>query len=231
MISINIKEELLKLQDKKYLEFNLKLCPDTKKEMLGIKIPKLREISKKILKEENWKESLNNIDEKNFEETIIKGFIIAYAKISLEEKIEYIKKYIDLIDSWAITDVFIPALKIKPKDLEMFWNFILPYIESNKEFDVRFAIVSMKNYYLTDNYVDKVILNMDTIKHEGYYVKMAVAWTLAEIGNKYNEKLIKYLSSINNLDKFTYNKTLQKMIESYRIDNSQKHLLRKMKKK
>ena len=60
---------------------------------------------------------------------------------------------------------------------------------------------------------------------------MGVAWCLCEIGIKYNDKLIKYLKSNNNLDKFTYNKTLQKMIESYRIDNLQKDMLRKMKRK
>ena len=58
---------------------------------------------------------------------------------------------------------------------------------------------------------------------------MAIAWCLAEIGIKYNEKAIKYLSEKNNLDNFTYNKTLQKMRESYRIDKEQKILLKKMK--
>ena len=60
---------------------------------------------------------------------------------------------------------------------------------------------------------------------------MGAAWTLAEIGIKYNEKLMKYLENKNKLDKFTYNKTLQKMIESFRIDEKQKEVLRKMKRK
>jgi len=41
---------------------------------------------------------------------------------------------------------------------------------------------------------------------------------------------MKYLKKCN-LDKFTYNKTLQKMIESRRISDSQKDILRTMKKK
>ena len=60
---------------------------------------------------------------------------------------------------------------------------------------------------------------------------MAIAWTLSEIGIKYYSKLIEYMNSkTNNLDKFTYNKTLQKMRESYRINNIQKDELKKMKK-
>ena len=130
-----------------------------------------------------------------------------------------------------MTDTFVPALKIKDKELEVFWKFILTYLNSEKEFEVRFSIICMLDYYLIDSYIDKVIDILDNVKHEGYYVKMAIAWTLAEIGIKYNEKLMSYLKGKNNLDKFTYNKTLQKMIESYRIDLKQKEELKKMKRK
>ena len=89
----------------------------------------------------------------------------------------------------------------------------------------------MLDYFMTDEYVDEVLKELNNVTHEGYYVKMGVAWTLAEIGIKYNNKAMKYLKGKNNLDKFTFNKTLQKMIESYRIDSDQKDLLRKMKRK
>ena len=58
---------------------------------------------------------------------------------------------------------------------------------------------------------------------------MAVAWTFVEIGIKYYDKLIKYLKGNNKLDTFTYNKTLQKLRESYRISSEQKEELKKMK--
>lgn len=231
MIYIEVKNELLKLQDKKYCEFNSKLCPDTNKQMLGIRIPRLRELSKKILYEENWEKILKDLDSKYFEETIIKGFLIAYSKISLKEKLKYIREFLPEIDSWAITDSFVPTLKIKEKDLENFLEFILPYTKSEKEFEVRFAIIAMLDYYLTDKYIDKVISILDNIKHDGYYVKMAVAWTLAEIGIKFNKKAMNYLKSQNHLDKFTYNKAIQKMIESYRISSEQKVILKEMKQK
>ena len=114
----------------------------------------------------------------------------------------------------------------------MYWDFIMKYINSDKEFEVRFAIISMLDYYITDEYVDKVIKILNTIKHEGYYVKMGIAWTLAEVGIKYNNELLSFIiSNDNKLDKFTHNKTLQKMIESYRIDDKQKELLRSLKRK
>ena len=180
----NFKEVLNSLQDEEYKKFNAKLCPDTKKKMLGIRIPKLRNLAKSMLKEEEWKELVDNLDDEYFEEIILQGFIIAYAKCDIEEKFEIIKKFVPKIDSWAISDTFVPTLKIKEKDLEKVFKFITPYFNSKKEFEVRFAVIMLLDYYIIEEYIDEVIEILDNIEHEGYYVKMGVAWCLAEIRNK-----------------------------------------------
>lgn len=224
----NIKRRLLELQNEEYKKFNKKLCPDTNLKMLGIKIPVLRTIAKEIAKIRP-EEYLQNVENEYFEEVILEGLVIAYSKMPIEEKLELIKNFIPKIDSWAINDTFCPTLKIKDSEKEVVWDFLQPYLQSDKEFEVRFAVIMMLDYYITDEYVDKVIKKLDQIKNDGYYAKMAVAWTLAEIGIKYNEKAMKYLKNQNNLDKFTYNKTLQKLRESYRISPEQKEELKKMK--
>lgn len=229
---MEILKKLESLKDEKYKKFNSKLCPDTKLEMLGIRVPVLRKLAKEILKENlNWKEFVKNENTKYFEEVILQGLLIAYSKLEFEEKTKFIEIFVPRIDSWAICDTFVPTLKIKKAELEKYWNFIIPYTNSKKEFEIRFAVISMLDYFIIDEYVDKVIKILDSINNDGYYVKMGVAWTLAEIGIKYNSKAMIYLKENNNLDKFTYNKTLQKMIESFRIDINQKDDLRKMKRK
>ncbi len=226
-----IREELQNLADEKYAEFNQKLCPDTKKKMLGIRVPALRKLAQRIVKQYDLQEFLKQADDNCFEEIMLQGLVIAYSKMDMDEKLEYVKWFVPKIDSWGISDTFCPTLKIKPQDLEKVWKFILPYLKSQREFEVRFAVIMMLDYYLTDEYVDKVIEKLDQVSHEGYYVKMAVAWCLAEIGIKYNEKAMHYLKNKNHLDDFTYNKTLQKMRESYRIDKAQKEILKQMKRK
>lgn len=225
-----IRQELQSLVDEEYAKFNQKLCPDTKKKILGIRVPQLRKLAQKIVKQYDWKEFLKQANDNCFEEVLLQGFVIGYAKIEIDEKLEYIKWFVPKIDSWAISDTFCPTLKIKPKDLEKVWDFILSYLNSKEEFDVRFVIIMMLDYYITEEYVDQVLEKLDQVSHEGYYVKMAVAWTVCEIGIKFNDKAMKYLKGENHLDKFTFNKALQKMRESYRIDKKQKEELKKMKK-
>ena len=228
-----IREELIQISDSKLAEFTAKLCPDIdKKQILGIKIPELRKKAKDIAKSKDCKKYIEEAqnDSKYLEENILQGFVIGYSKIELKEKLNYIKKFIPKINNWLINDTVCSTLKVKKEqEKKILWNFIMPYLKSKKEFDVRFAVVLMLGNFITDEYVDEVIEKLDKINNKEYYVEMAVAWVLAEIGIKYNDKAMKYLKGKNNLDNFTYNKTLQKMRESYRISKEQKEELKLMK--
>ena len=130
----SIKQELQNLIDSEYAKFNQKLCPDTKKKMLGIRVPVLRKLAQKIVKEYNWQEFLKQADDNYFEEVLLQGLVIGYAKIPIDEKLEYIKWFVPKIDSWAISDTFCPTLKIKPQDLPKVWEFIQSYLTQVKNF-------------------------------------------------------------------------------------------------
>lgn len=58
---------------------------------------------------------------------------------------------------------------------------------------------------------------------------MAIAWAVSICIVKYYDNTLRYLQNCK-LDNFTYNKSIQKAIESYRISDEQKNILRKMKK-
>jgi 3-methyladenine DNA glycosylase AlkD len=164
------------------------------------------------------------------EEIILEGLVIAYSKNDLTKKLEHLKKYIPKINNWMINDTVCSTIKLSNSEQEIMWNFIQPYLKSENQFEVRFAVTTMLVNFLTDEYVDNVIQELNKVKNNGYYAEMAIAWTLAEIGIKFNDKAMKYLKGKNNLDKFTYNKTLQKMRESFRISPEQKEELKRMKK-
>lgn len=59
---------------------------------------------------------------------------------------------------------------------------------------------------------------------------MAVAWAISICYVKLPEPMMIYLNN-NTLDDSTYNKALQKIIESYRVDEETKKRIRCMKRK
>ncbi len=224
-----IEERLFKLADEKYKEFSSSLCPGSD-DMIGVRMPLLKDMAKDIAKQ-NVKRYLQNASDKYYEEIMLQGLTIGFAKqLNIEEIIEVLKKFIPKINSWGICDSLCSNLKITKKNMKKMWDFLTIYTNSKKEFELRFSLVMMLDYYLTDEYIDKVLEKIKKIKNEGYYVKMAAAWLIAEAYIKQKDKTKEFLKENKyNLDKFTYNKSLQKIIESNRIKEDEKNKIRKMK--
>jgi len=223
-----IKKKLKELSDQKYHDFHSSLCPGTEN-IIGVRVPILRNYAKELFKLQDWKETIKEINNEYYEEIMLQGMLIGQAKNEdINTIFKYIEKFVPNIDNWAICDTFCAGLKITPKYKEEMWHFIQKYLKSDKEFEVRFAVVMILDYYIEEQYLKKNFKIFDKIKHEGYYAKMAVAWAISICLIKFFDETVKYLES-SKLDDWTYNKSIQKAIESYRISREQKEFLRKMK--
>lgn len=229
-ISNKIKQELIQMSDSKYKSFHSNLCPGINN-ILGIRVPVLREYAKKLIKKYSFEELINNIDDEYYEEIILQGMLIGLnSKENFNVIKKYIEDYIPKIDNWAICDTFCAGLKIVNQNKENMWGFIKQYLDSDQEFYLRFAIVIILDYYIEEKYLEEIFRIFNNIQSEYYYVKMAIAWAISICLIKYYDKTINYLKNNSKIDKWTYNKSLQKAIESYRITKSQKELLKNMKK-
>ncbi len=167
-------------------------------------------------------------DSSVYEFNMLCGMVCALAKCDFEEKLEYVEKFIPSIDNWAVCDIVCGDLKDVKNNQERMYEFVLPYLKSQNEYEVRFAVVILMQYFVTDEYINDVLKIYDDIRHKGYYVKMAVAWGISICYVKYRNITLEYLASCN-LDDFTYNKSVQKMIESFRVSREDKEMLRSMK--
>ena len=224
-----IKKKLLELSDQKYKEFHGGLCPGTDN-IIGVRVPILRKYAQELFKEKDWKQTIEEIDNEYYEEIMLQGMLIGQEKNEeINIILKYVEKYVPKIDNWAICDIFCAGLKITKKYKKEMWNFIQKYLKSDKEFEIRFAIVMILDYYIDEEYLKEDFKIFDNIKHEGYYVKMAVAWAISICLIKYYEDTVEYLNK-SKIDNWTYNKAIQKAIESYRILDKQKDFLRKLKK-
>ena len=212
-------------EDKKFIDFNKKLI-FTKYEILGIKVPNMRKIAKEISKTDIIS-FLNNVENNTYEEVMIEGLTISYIK-DIDLCLKYFNKFINKIDNWAICDTCISSMKIVNKNKELFLRQIKKYIKSKDEYVVRVGVVLLLDYYIEDSYIDLVFDMINSINREEYYINMAIAWLVSVCFVKYRNKTFKYLKD-NKLNKFTYNKSIQKIIESYRVSIEDKDVLRNMK--
>lgn len=224
-----IKNKLFELADEKYKEFHGGLCPGVNN-IIGVRVPVLRNYAKELVKKYSLEELWNQIDDEYYEEIMLKGMIIGLSKKeNIDVVFNYIKQFVPKINNWAVCDVFCGGLKITKKYKEEMWNFIQTYIKSEKEFEIRFVIVMILDYYIEEEHLEKDFKIFDSITNKDYYVQMAIAWAVSICLIKFYDETVEYLKK-SKLDKFTFNKSLQKAIESYRISEDKKQYLRKMKK-
>ena len=224
----NIKDILNEYIDEKFKDFTSALIPGARP-ILGVRVPILRKFAKEIA-EGDWQTYLREATEDSYEEVAIKGFVIGYAKAELEVLLPYIAEHIEKINDWSLCDGFCSNLKVVKKHREEILEFLLPYAKIDDEFKQRVVAVMLMTYYLTDEYIDMTLKVLDNLKNEKYYCKMAVAWAIATAWAKQREKTYCYmLDGYNTLDDWSYNKAIQKMLESYRVSDEDKVMLRKMK--
>lgn len=212
-------------KDEKYRDFQYKLIPNAKN-IIGVRVPILRKIAKEIVKGD-WKNFLEKRNKETYEEIMLEGYVIGYGKMSIDEALKYLENFIPKIDNWAICDSSINTFKFTLKNKEKVYEFIRPYLVSEKEFVVRFAVIMLLTFYIDDQYIDEILEIMGKISNKAYYVQMAVAWTISVCYVKFPFKTEEFLVK-NLLDDFTHNKSIQKIKESFRVAEKDKLRLKSL---
>lgn len=225
--NIEIRNYLFENIDLEYRKFYEKLIPKEDK-ILGVRMPIIRKIGRKIAFN-NPEQYLKNPLDKYYEEKLLQAVIIGYIDTDIEKVFYYIEDFTKKIDNWSICDTFASSLKICGKYKEESFEFLNRFLKSEKPYEIRFAIVMYIFYFIEyENYLEKVYTIIDDIKNSDYYVKMALAWAVS-IGYKHHrEKTMIYLENCK-LDDFTYNKSIQKIIELKNTSKEEKIYLRNIK--
>ncbi len=189
------------LADSKYKEFSDSLVPGIE-HSFGIRIPILRDTAKKISKG-NYNEFLACKKGVYREEIMLEGLVMTLIKCDYPQMLEYIKVFADKI-------------------IEYFIYHENPWV-------VRFGFGCLLEFYLTDEYIDRVLEYVDSINSDFYYVQMMQGWLIATAVAKCRDKAIKFLQ-YNNLNATTQNMAVRKIRESNRISKEDKDLVIQFKK-
>ena len=195
------------------------------KNYYGVRLPILRKIAKQIAKEKRY--SFFEETHTTFEELTIHAYAIGYLNEDINTCLKYLKKFIPLVDNWSVNDSLCQNMKFARIYQKEVFDFLLTMKDSDNEWEVRIVAVTLLSHYLNDEYIDQVIDILDKLKATTYMSKMGVAWALATVMAKYEEKTLAYLPN-SSLDTWTFNKSLCKMRESFRVSEKAKEIISTM---
>ena len=226
MITEEIREELFRLQDSKYREFQIKLIPTvTPDSVIGVRTPALRKYAKELAKREEIGEFLSNLPHRYFDENQLHAFIISQLK-DFGRCMECVRAFLPYVDNWATCDQMSPKVFGKSKgDLLL---QIREWIASGDTYTVRFGIGMLMQHFLDEDFDPEYPELVAQIRSEEYYVNMMKAWYFATALAKQYEAVLPFIEG-RCLDDWTHRKAIQKSVESYRITQEQKQYLKSLK--
>ena len=224
----SFRTKLISLADDEYREFSMRGIP-CDRPFLGVRIPDIKKLVREI-PEKDFAEFLN-AEPVALEEVLARGFLIAH--LPYEKMLEVFNSQIALFDSWLVVDTFCASLRktLKGNESDFLDKKVEPLLNSENEFSVRAGLVFLLDFYVKFDYLFLIFDRAESLKNrDEYYIKMALAWLLAECFIKFPAETLAYLK-VSSLNKWTFNKIISKISDSRRVDPETKSALKRIRRK
>ena len=211
--------------DKQFDEFNSKII-NSGVATIGCKVPFVRKLAKNFTLEEVENFPLHQY----FEVDLLRGIVVSASKLPFAEKSKHMLNFAQNIENWAVCDS--STVKVPNAESDLYFDFFRSLLTSQQPFVCRYGVVNLMSSYLDEEHIDTVFSALASITQWGhYYFYMGVAWLVATAMAKCRDKTVAYMQGEGRqvLNKFTYNKALQKMRESFRVSPEDKQWTYSMK--
>lgn len=219
-----IINKLYNLQEEKYKNFHSKLLKNKNIKLIGVRTPELKKIAKEISKND-YNSFIKQNPHEVYEEAVLHGLILGYIKVGEKELLKLIDDFIPYIDNWATNDLTVSNLKAF-KNINI--KVINKYINSQNPWEIRFGLTLLLTYYINKENLDKIFKICDSITSTHYYVEMANAWLISMCYIKFPKESTQYLKTCK-LNKFTKNKAISKICDSYKVSDKEKENIKILK--
>ena len=219
--------ETLAQGNETYAAFNKRIV-NTKMPVIGVRVPDLRRLARELAPDMSAADISRLLTAKNksFDYVLLCGLLITHARLDDQTAIDLAKQYLPCVDSWAHIDVFVE--KKRRFAGEVWWDFALECLQSEAEFTVRYGVISLMTNFLDKAHIDQVFAALRNVRHDGYYVKMGLAWLYATAAVHFLELTLAELEN-EHIDAWTRNKAYQKMRESRRFTPEEQRIIRQQK--
>ena len=222
-IKTDIIKTLYAAQDVAYGDFSAKLIPNISRDcFIGVRTPQLRRLAKDMVKSGQYKDFISCLPHKYFEENQLHAFILSEIR-DFDMAVKEAERFLPFVNNWATCDQMSP--RVFKKNLGVVEKYVRKWIRSKDVYTVRFAIKTLMQYWLDDKFDIKYADMVADIKSEEYYINMMRAWYFATAIAKQFDVILPYFRR-GKLDEWTRLRAIQKAIESFRVSDEHKEILR-----
>lgn len=218
-----IRAQLLALQDTNYRAFQCRLMPTVDPaRVIGVRTPALRKLAKTLRGTPEGTAFLAALPHHYYEEDNLHGLLLSEEK-DYAAAVAGLERFLPFVDNWATCDLISPrAFARRPPELP---GQLKAWMASGETYTVRFGLGGLLRWYLDEAFRPEYLTWAGDVCCEEYYVNMMVAWYFATALAKQPEATLPWLEE-RRLPRWVHNKTIQKVIESFRVPPETKEHLR-----
>lgn len=218
-------EEVLRAHaDETYRAFQCRLMPGVDPaRVLGVRMPDVRRIARS-LDEETARAFLAHPAHATYDAANVHGVLVCRMK-GFDETVAALDAFLPFVDNWATCDLLNPREFAKPGAAVPLKAHVRRWLDSGREYTVRFALGALMRYYLGDAYFPEApAWAAEAVPHAEYVDKMA-AWYFATALAFRRDETMPWLEQ-RRLSPRVHAMAIQKAVESYRISPEDKAYLR-----
>ena len=227
---------LAESEDAAYKAFQAPLIPSMDASaMVGVRTPVLRKMAKAMAKRADVQDFLADVPHRLFEENQLHAFVVGEMR-DYAQALEAVEAFLPYVDNWATCDQ-IPT-KVLAQDRERTLEAALRWVADDRVYVSRFGMGVLLQHYLDDWFEPRFLQVVANRRipgfekpqpaSEAYYHNMMRAWYFAEAVAKQPEAAVPVLlgQADVQLDEWTRKKAIQKSVESFRVPDEVKTLLK-----
>ena len=214
---------LFENRDAAYAEFQRKLIPEVERHrVIGVRLPVVRSIAKELGGSADAESFLLGLPHLYYDEDMLHAMLINEIR-DISRLFFELEEFLPFVDNWAVCDTLKPkAFKKHRKEL---WEKIPEYLASEHEYTIRFGLGMLMSNYLNEDFRPEALELANSVNDDRYYVKMMKAWFFATAAAKRWDETLPYLERGLG-DAETMRMTVRKCVESFRLTDEQKRVVR-----
>lgn len=220
---MTIQDRLLALRDEKYAAFTAKLIPNIDPTtIIGVRAPLMARLAKELMGTAEAEAFMAVLPHCFLEENGLHAALLSGMK-DYAPVVEETERFLPYVDNWATCDTLSPACFAR--HTEELLPLVRGWMGSEHEYTCRFGIGMLMRHYLDDRFREEHLQWVAAIDREEYYVKMMQAWYFATALAKQWDAVLPYMTK-GRVGEWVRRKSIQKALESFRVPDAHKALLR-----
>lgn len=223
--AVGLRERLESLAEPEYAAFTRKLIPTLAPErVLGVRSAVLRALARELRGTSAAEAFLEALPHHYQEENLLHAYLLGFEK-DPDRALTRTEAFLPWVDNWAVCDCLsLPCLR---KHRDRLLAAVSRWLDSGASYTVRFGIKQLMDHFLEEDFRPEILAMAGALRGQEYYVNMMQAWFFATALAKQWEQTLPWLEE-QRLDPWVHSRAIRKAVESFRIPEARKELLRSL---